>query len=212
MLQLLYYVICVEMIVTLSLVFKTTAPIIIRRLVIVTLDRMKRGRGLVVVKTVVGTLAVVLCSSIYSMFKIQRRRRNTLLEAGGVVVNSTDQVLMSKHILEASLLGFVLFLSLMIDRLHHYIREHQRLRKTIATTKKQSRIFDDGKRALTEEVATLMARVKKLESECEVKGSKVKALEANLEALKNQSEGFLLEYDRILGDNQNLRRQLKSIE
>lgn len=115
--------------------------------------------------------------------------------------------------------GFVLFLSLMIDRLHHYIRELRLLRKTLEAAKKQSRSFEDGKngsaeeqKALTEEIATLKAKTKKLESQCEAEGSKAKALEGEVEALKKQSEGFLMEYDRLLADNQNLRSQLEAVD
>jgi len=115
--------------------------------------------------------------------------------------------------------GFVLFLSLMIDRLHHYIRELRLLRKAMEAAKKQSRSFEDGKsvsvaehKALVEETSTLKAQIEKLESECEVKASKAKALEAEVEALRKQSEGFLMEYDRLLADNQNLRSQLQAID
>lgn len=115
--------------------------------------------------------------------------------------------------------GFVLFLSLMIDRLHHYIRELRLLRKTMEAVKKQTRSFEDGKngsteeqKALTEEITTLKSKVKKLEAECEAKGTKEKTLETEVEALKKQSEGFLMEYDRLLEDNQNLRSQLEAID
>nr|ACJ84514.1 unknown [Medicago truncatula] len=209
MLQLLYTAIFGEMLLILTLVFKTP----LRKLVIVSLDRVKRGRGPIVVTTVGATLIVVLSSSLYSMAKIQQRT----VEAG--VLNPTDQVLMSKHMLEASLMGFVLFLSLMIDRLHHYIRELRLLRKTTEAVKKQTRSFEDGKngsteeqKALTEEITTLKSKVKKLESECEAKGTKEKTLETEVEALKKQSEGFLMEYDRLLEDNQNLRSQLEAID
>jgi len=37
-------------------------------------------------------------------------------------------------------------------------------------------------------------------------------LETEVEALKKQSEGFLMEYDRLLEDNQSLRSQLQAIE
>lgn len=97
MLQLLYTAIFTEMLLILTLVFKTP----LRKLVIVSLDRVKRGRGPVVVSTVGATLVVVLASSLYSMAKIQQRT----LEAG--IVNPTDQVLMSKHMLEASLMGIL---------------------------------------------------------------------------------------------------------
>ena len=80
-------------------------------MVIVSLDRVKRGRGPIVVTTVGATLIVVLSSSLYSMAKIQQRT----VEAG--VLNPTDQVLMSKHMLEASLMGtfqFHLFFMIII--------------------------------------------------------------------------------------------------
>ncbi|KAG4967573.1 hypothetical protein JHK82_033284 [Glycine max] len=209
MLQLLYTAIFSEMLLILTLVFKTP----LRKLVIVSLDSVKRGRGPVVVSTVGATLMVVLASSLYSMAKIQQRT----LEAG--IVNPTDQVLMSKHMLEASLMGFLLFLSLMIDRLHHYIRELRSLRKTMEAIKKQSRSFEDGKngnseehKALNEEITALKSKIKKLESECEAKGSQAKTLETEVEALKKQSEGFLMEYDRLLEDNQSLRSQLQAID
>lgn len=79
----------------LMFLFKTP----LRKLVIMALDKVKRGRGPVVVKTVAGTIFVVLLSSVYSMVKIQQRT----IEAGAV--NPTDQVLMSKHMLETSLMG-----------------------------------------------------------------------------------------------------------
>lgn len=64
------------------------------------LDRLKRGRGPLVVKTVAGTILVVLSSSVYSMVNIQKRE----IEDGGAI-NPTDQVLMAKHLLEATLMG-----------------------------------------------------------------------------------------------------------
>lgn len=63
------------------------------------LDRVKRGHGPIVVKTVAGTVFVVLMSSVYSMTKIQKR----LIDEGAV--NPTDQVLMAGHLLEATLMG-----------------------------------------------------------------------------------------------------------
>ncbi|CAI0460375.1 unnamed protein product [Linum tenue] len=95
MIQLLYGVIFAEMALILALLFKTP----LRKLVIMALDRVKRGRGPVMVKTVSGTIFVVLLSSLYSMVNIQNRS----IEAGAP--NPTDQVLMSRHLLEASLMG-----------------------------------------------------------------------------------------------------------
>uniref|UniRef100_A0A2P2J3K4 Endoplasmic reticulum transmembrane protein n=1 Tax=Rhizophora mucronata TaxID=61149 RepID=A0A2P2J3K4_RHIMU len=209
MIQLLYSVIFAEMVLILTLLFKTP----LRKLVIAALDRLKRGRGPVMVKTVAGTVFVVLMSSVYSMVKIQNRT----IEAG--VPNPTDQVLMSRHMLEASLMGFLLFLALMIDRLHHYIRELRLLRKTMEAAKKHNRSLEDAKngssgeaKALGEEIAALKTKIKRLESECEAKAKESKAAEAEAEALRKQSEGFLLEYDHLLEDNQNLRNQLESMD
>ncbi|KAI3923794.1 hypothetical protein MKW92_006314 [Papaver armeniacum] len=209
MIHLLFTVIGCEMILIVLLLFKTP----LRKLVIMGLDRVKRGRGPIMVKTVAGTVFLVLVSSVYSIMNIQER------SVEGGIVNPTDQVLMAKHLLEASIMGFSLFLAWMTDRLHHYIRELRLLRKSMEAVKKQSRGFDDAKngaseeaKAMEEELTSLKAKVKKLESECETKKKDVKAAEANAEALRKQSEGFLLEYDRLLEDNQNLREQLQSLD
>ncbi|KAK7332342.1 hypothetical protein VNO80_29093 [Phaseolus coccineus] len=192
------------------LLFKTP----LRKLVIMGLDRLKRGRGPLMVKTVAGTILVVLLSSLYSMVKIQKRE----IEDGGSI-NPTDQVLMAKHLLEATLMGGVLFLALMIDRLHHYIRELRIRRKGMEAVKKQTRGSEDGKSIFSEEMksveeerARLRAELRRLESELQSKAKDADVAEANISALRKQSEGFLLEYDRLLEENQNLRDQLKSLD
>ncbi|KAI8010512.1 hypothetical protein LOK49_LG06G01340 [Camellia lanceoleosa] len=104
----------------------------------------------------------------------------------------------------------------MIDRLHHYIRELRLLRKTMEAAKKQNRANEDGKseelKVLGEEVSRLKTHIKQLETKHETKEKEVKSAEANVLALKSQSEGFLVEYDRLLEENQNLRNQLQSID
>ncbi|RRT66542.1 hypothetical protein B296_00015983 [Ensete ventricosum] len=117
--------------------------------VVLGLDRLKRGRSTVMVKTLAATAVVVLASSIYSMAEIRLR----FAELGDPT--PTDQILMSRHLLEASLLGmgiffnldascsaiksyyhsthvagYSLFLALIIDRLHLYIRELHGLRNS----------------------------------------------------------------------------------
>jgi len=107
----------------------------------------------------------------------------------------------------------------MIDRLHHYIRELRVRRKSMEAVKNQKRGPEDGKtggleeiKALEEETATLRTKLKQLESELETRAKEVNAAEANAVALRKQSEGFLLEYDRLLEENQNLRNQLQSLD
>ena len=51
------------------------------------------------VKTVAGTVSVVMMSSVFSMMKIQKR----WIDDGAA--NPTDQILMAKHLLEATLMG-----------------------------------------------------------------------------------------------------------
>ncbi|KAK3040456.1 hypothetical protein RJ639_028705 [Escallonia herrerae] len=206
MIQLLFMVVMAEMAGILILLFKTP----LRKLLIMTLDHVKRGKAPIVVKSVASTVFVIMMYTIYTIRDIQSRPIDAL--------NPTDHVLLANHMLEASLMGFSLFLSLMIDRLHHYIRELRLLRKTMEAAKKQNRGFEDGKnggdevKARSEEISRMEAKISKLESECETKEKEVKAAEANSVALKNQSEGFLLEYDRLLEENQNLRNQLQSID
>ncbi|KAL8469018.1 hypothetical protein ACS0TY_032006 [Phlomoides rotata] len=209
MIQILFALIFTEMALIVSFVFKTP----LRKLVIMCLDRVKRGRGPIVVKTIAGTVFVVMAATVYNVVAIQRR---WIQDAE---VNPTDQVLLAKHLLEASLMGFSLFLALMIDRLHHYIRELRIRRKSIEAVKKQNRIFEDGKppvideiKVREEEMTKLRGRIKQLETQLEEKSKEVGSAEANAIALKKQSEGFLLEYDRLLEENQNLRSQLQSLD
>ncbi|XP_057527335.1 uncharacterized protein LOC130806329 isoform X1 [Amaranthus tricolor] len=126
-------------------------------------------------------------------------------------MNPTDQILFTRGLLDTSLVGFILFLGLMNDRLHHYIRELRLLRKTMEAVKKQSRSLDDAKNGSSEELASLKAMIKTLESECAAKTDELKVAESKSEALEKQSEGLLLEYDRLLEDNQSLRSQLQEI-
>ncbi|KAL3377558.1 hypothetical protein AABB24_003791 [Solanum stoloniferum] len=210
MIQVLFTVIFAEMALILLLIFKTP----LRKLVIMGLDRVKRGRGPIVVKTTGGTIFIVMLSSIYSVVSIHKR---WIDEDGNVT--PTDQILMAQHLLEASLMGFTLFLALMIDRLHHYIRELRMRRKSMEAVNKQNRGFEDGKngasddmKSLEEEASALRLKIKKLEATVEEKAKESSDAEANVVALKKQSEHFLRENDSLHEDNQNLRAQVQSLD
>ncbi|XP_008784370.2 B-cell receptor-associated protein 31-like [Phoenix dactylifera] len=209
MIRLLFTLLSAEVGVVVVLLFKTP----LRKLAILGLDRLKRGRGPVMVKTVAATLLIVLASSVYSIAKI----RSHSTEIGSLT--PTDQVLMSRHLLEASLMGYSLFLALIIDRLHHYIRELRGLRKNMEAVMKQNRALEETKgggsdelKSQDKEVTNLNEEIKHLKPELEARTKEAKAAEANTTALRKQSEGFLLEYDRLLEDNQNLRNQLQSLD
>ncbi|CAK9163923.1 unnamed protein product [Ilex paraguariensis] len=149
MIQPLFTLVFAEMGLVLTLLFRTP----LRKPVTMGLDGVKQGRGPVIVQTVAATLFAVLISIVYSITKIQKRSQ----DAGSV--NPTDQVLLANHLLEASLLGFSLFLGLIIDRLHYYIEELRRIRKNLEAVKKQeqgyeamkSRAVDDNETKLRDE-------------------------------------------------------------
>ncbi|XP_009797812.1 uncharacterized protein LOC107830674 [Nicotiana tabacum] len=210
MIQVLFSVIFAEMALIVLFVFKTP----LRKVVIMGLDRIKRGRGPIVVKTIGGTIFMVMLSTIYSVVSIRKR---WIDEDGNIT--PTDQILMAQHLLEASLMGFSLFLALMVDRLHHYIRELRMRRKSMEAVNKQNRGFEDGKngasddmKSLEEEASALRLKIKKLELCLEEKARETSDAEANSVALKKQSENFRLENDYLLEDNQNLRAQLQALD
>ncbi|GAB4849617.1 hypothetical protein Ancab_004411 [Ancistrocladus abbreviatus] len=137
--QLLYPLIFAEMLIILILLFRTP----LRKLLLKGLDHLKHGRGPVVTQTLMATLLVVFISNLYGLAEVQKR----LMDAGVGTANPTDQVLMAYNLLEASLLGFSLFLALMIDRLHYYLNEIRLQRKALEDYQLQ-----DGKRRQKEEI------------------------------------------------------------
>ncbi|XP_062228835.1 uncharacterized protein LOC133926775 [Phragmites australis] len=133
MIQLLFTVLAAEAGVAAALLFKTP----MRKLAVLALDRLKQGRGPVMVRTVAATVLVVLASSVNSMAKIRGRTAGELDGAAGGLT-PTDQVLLARHLLEASLMGYSLFLALVIDRLHNYIKEIRGLKKSFEVISKQN--------------------------------------------------------------------------
>ncbi|CAM8893939.1 unnamed protein product [Rhodiola kirilowii] len=112
-------------------------------------------------------------------------------------------------------MGFLLFLALMLDRLHHYIRELRLLRKTIENGQRQNYVFENTRNmnsnetnVKTEEVSALKIKIKQLQSECDTKAEELMAAEANAETLKAQSEEFLDGYMDMKASNQNLGDRL----
>jgi B-cell receptor-associated protein 31 len=95
MIQLLFALLAAEAGLVVVLLFRTP----LRRLALLAIDRSKRGRGPIMVRTVAATMLVVLGSSGYSIAKIRRR------EGEFAQLTPTDQVLASRHLLEASLMG-----------------------------------------------------------------------------------------------------------
>ncbi|KAK9039167.1 hypothetical protein V6N11_024003 [Hibiscus sabdariffa] len=185
----------------------------LRELVIKSLDQLKMGKGPATVKTIAGTMFVILLSSLMSIVKIQ----NKGAKLG--TMSPMDQVLWRTHLLEASLIGFTLFLGFIIDRMHHYIKKLVGLRSRVGSSKEEverlekerSKLKDKDNKAskeiklLKEEISTLSENLKKLKSESEEKDKKIETAEVHVASLQKQSTDLLLEYDRLLEDNQNLQ-------
>uniref|UniRef100_A0A1J3GQ99 Endoplasmic reticulum transmembrane protein n=1 Tax=Noccaea caerulescens TaxID=107243 RepID=A0A1J3GQ99_NOCCA len=207
--QLLFAVVLSEVVLIMALSFKTP----IRKLLIMSLDRTKRGRGPVVTQTVSATVCILLVASVYNMMSIQKR----WIEDGAL--NPTDEVIMAKHLLESTLMGGFLFLGLMIDRLHHYMRELRMRRKTMEVIKKEgaglegvkARALDEVKN-LKQEIMSLHQRQKQLASELEARSREIRTEKTSAVALQKQSEGFLIEFNRLLEENQDLRDQLQTVD
>jgi B-cell receptor-associated protein 31 len=101
MIQLFFTVLAAEAAVASTLLFKTP----LRKLAVLALDRLKRGRGPIMARTVAATVLVLLASSLHTMAQIRGRAEGELDGAGVVGLTPTDQVLLSRHLLEASLMG-----------------------------------------------------------------------------------------------------------
>lgn len=127
-----------------------------------------------------------------------------------------DQLIQARKLLQASLLGILLFLSMLIYKFHHLMRARTSLNKIMKVEEKQLKdwkhIIAVQSRELESEISKLRAGLEKLESEYLRKSSEAEAREAVVSDLKKQSEGFNLDYDRELEYNQTLRNQLQSID
>lgn len=117
------------------------------------------------------------------------------------------------------LAGYSLFLGLIIDRLHHYIRELRTMKKNMEAVTKQSRTLEEAKlggmeeiQGYQKEIASLKQQVQMLKDQSQKKTEELKTAEANSVALHKQSEGLLMEYDRLIAENGDLRNQLQSID
>ncbi|KAK3015964.1 hypothetical protein RJ639_006299 [Escallonia herrerae] len=188
----------------LIILFKTP----LQKLLIMALDRVKFGKAPGVVKSVAATTFVIMMYTVYTIHDIQSRPIDAL--------NPTDHVLLVNHMLEASLMGILLFLSMVIGRLHQFVREQDSVEADI----KAEEVSLAWKRhqlavqlsTLKREKLKLETKIKSLECECGTMANKAASATDAVLSLKMQSEGFQLEYMRTLEYNQSLWNQLQSID
>ncbi|KAM1031722.1 hypothetical protein ACFX13_036246 [Malus domestica] len=212
MIQLLFVVLFAEGVVAFLLLVKI-GPL--RELVIKSLDQIKMGKGPATIKTIAGTMSVILISDFISIVKIQ----NKGVKLG--TMSPMDQVLWRTHLLEASLLGFTLFLGFIIDRMHHYLSKLIGLRSSVGASKEELDRLQKEKiqlkekedkssqeiKQLQDKISTLTEDLKKLKLECAEKDKSIETAESHVASLQKQAADLLLEYDRLLEDNQNLQTQ-----
>lgn len=210
MIQLLFLVLFVEGAVAFLLLVKI-GPL--RELVIKSLDQVKMGKRPATVKTIAGTMSVILFFSLMNIVKIQ----NKGAKLG--TMSPMDQVLWRTHLLEASLMGFTLFLGFLIDRMHHYLSKLIGLRRSVGSSKEEVESLQKEKmqlkekedkasmeiKLLLEQISTLSENLKKLKLESENKDKQIETADAHVVSLQKQCADLLLEYDRLLEDNQNLQ-------
>ncbi|KAI3801148.1 hypothetical protein L1987_29251 [Smallanthus sonchifolius] len=213
MIQLLFVLVFAEAVVAFLLMVKI-GPL--RELVMNGLDQVKMRKGTVL--TIAGTMSVILFSNWVSIVKIQNK--------GAKIGTMTpmDQVLWRTHLLEASLMGFSLYLGFLIDRMHHHLQKLINLRRNGGSSKKEVEKLEAEKLQLKEnedktkeemkqlqkQISSLTETINKIKLESKEKDKKIETAEAHVVSLQKQSADLLLEYDRLLEDNQNLQAQTKT--
>ncbi|KAK9078175.1 hypothetical protein SSX86_002232 [Deinandra increscens subsp. villosa] len=175
------------------------------------LDKLKRSRAQLAVKSIGATMFVVMMYDIYSVLEIRTRSIDS-------INNSPNHVILAFHLLEASLVGFMLILLVVINHLHQYIKEFVMVTETIRAANKQYRANEDCMKKIAdeakivrEEISRLKLEIRNLESECSIKEQAVQLQRTDSDALKNTLEGLLGEYDRLLTYNKDLKEQLQGV-
>ncbi|KAJ0102138.1 hypothetical protein Patl1_04151 [Pistacia atlantica] len=137
MIYLLFTIVLTEMSLILILLFRNP----LRNLLVMALDLLKQGTGPLIARTVGATVVVVFTSTLFTAMEIQKRSKD------GGVINPTDEVLMANLLLQSSLMGFSLFLALMVDRLHYYIKEVHLVRRQLEQAMNINKDHEESKKA-----------------------------------------------------------------
>ncbi|KAG6735820.1 hypothetical protein POTOM_061513 [Populus tomentosa] len=117
--------------------------------------------------------------------------------------------------------SFTPFLGFLIDRIHRYLSKLIGLRSSVGSSKEEVERLqkekmqlkeEEGKaskemKLLQEQFSTLSENLEKLKLKSEQKDKQIETAEAHVVALHKRSADLLLEYDRLLEDNQNLQAQ-----
>ncbi|KAI5078011.1 hypothetical protein GOP47_0007835 [Adiantum capillus-veneris] len=221
---LLLYLVLVEA--GVSFVLMYGRPSVLYNTVLWAIQSVNQGAPFsVVFKGFAGSLALMLAPTLFRIFKARRR-----IAFSGFPTASSDSLVLQTHLLEACLIGLAYYLFMIIHQLHAQVcgaavlkKELELLKRTNAETSlKSSRaenLSEEKKEtancpkidALESMISNLRKTIEDLQGDCKQKDEEIRAAESNMKALQKQSEGFLLEYDRLLEDNQALRGQLSLV-
>lgn len=105
--------------------------------------------------------------------------------------------------------------------MHHYLHKLIKLRSNAGASKEELESLQKEKvelkekeekaskeiKQLKEQISGFSESLKKTKVECEEKDRIVETAEAHVTSLQKQAADLLLEYDRLLEDNQNLQAQ-----
>jgi B-cell receptor-associated protein 31 len=93
------------------------------------------------------------------------------------------------------------------------------MKKNMEAVTKQSRVLEEAKLGGTEEMQGYQKKIDSLTEEVQLlkqqsvsKTEELKTAERNTLALRKQSEGLLTEYERLISENEELRKKLQTVE
>ncbi|KAH9567008.1 hypothetical protein CY35_03G006700 [Sphagnum magellanicum] len=136
------------------------------------------------------------------------------------------------NIRSSPLAGYCLLLGLMMTSLDSFLKQVDALTRNIDVLKKQAKGAQEeylrlqseqqnSKKSKDEELAAAMEikslkdvvsdlqnKLERLQLDANSKEKEVKVLKVSMRALEKQTEGFRLEYNRLMDDNESLRNQL----
>ncbi|XP_047338129.1 uncharacterized protein LOC124941819 [Impatiens glandulifera] len=204
MIQLLYALLLAGMSILLLLLSSAT-----RKPVAIAIDRAKRRHNFRVVSiTVLSNLLVLLVYNIYSIIvKSQYRFSDSN------PIDPTDQLIITEKLLAASLLGFLLFLYVVICNLHVIIIDWCSVEEITQAEQKQlaERNFFDRERlkVTKDKITALKSQMRILEYILESRNEMIKSAEAEVSTLRKQYEDVNMKYDELIEYNETIRNQLQ---
>jgi B-cell receptor-associated protein 31 len=189
------------------------------------LGLLKSKTGSTLAKAVSAAFVVLFASNISNVFRVQKR----IAKMGA---SQADKSIIRSQLLEIALIGYCLLLGLMMTSLDSFLKHMGALTRNIDVLKKQAKGAQEeylrlqseqqnSKKSRDEELAAAMEikslkdvvsdlrnKLERLQLDANSKEKEVKVLKVSMRALEKQLEGFLLEYNRLMDDNESLRNQL----